>query len=74
MLQQLPPADLVTPATWAEVLRSVGWLLPDFAPPELADECADALKEMQRGGFAMLGVAGRLALLRALCDACLQVT
>jgi hypothetical protein len=27
---------------------------------------------MQKGGFATLGVTGRLALLRALCDACLQ--
>eukprot|EP00966_Prymnesium_polylepis_P034157 793975-Prymnesium_polylepis.1 len=74
VLQQLPPADLVTPTTWAEVLRSVGWLLPDFAPPELQDACRDALSAMQRGGFASLGVAGRLALLRGLCDACLQAT
>jgi len=72
LLQQLPPAELVTPTTWAEVLRSVGWLLPDFAPPQLNDECAAALQEMQRSGFASLGVTSRLALLCALCDACLQ--
>ena len=54
-------------------MRSAGWLIPDFAPPGPAqDECRQALQAMQQGGFAMLGVSGRLALLRALCDACLQ--
>ena len=30
LLQQLPPTALVTPATWAETLRSLGHLLLDF--------------------------------------------
>ena len=38
LLQQLPIAELVTPTTWAEILRTVGWLLPDFAPSEMRDE------------------------------------
>lgn len=73
ILQQLPPAELLSPTTWAEVLRTVGWLLPDFAPTEFKDECESALRMMQSDGFASLGVKGRVALLRALCDACLQV-
>lgn len=65
LLQQIPPAEAVDGATWPEVLRCVGLLLP-----HLHDErkCSDALAALGLVEYEALGVAEKMALLRGLCD------
>ncbi len=70
LLQQLPTAETVTPANWAEVLRVVGHLLRDMhADAAEAAAAAEARRVLGQGGYAALDFAQRLLLLRALCDA-----
>ena len=66
MLQQLPPAEAVTPANWPEVLRSVCWLLPEMHEDPSQ---RDALQKLQQAeGYEALAAGHRLELLRTLVD------
>ena len=66
VIQQLPPAEAVTPANWPEALRSVCWLLPEMH--EDASQ-RDALQALQRAdGYESLGAVHRLELLRTLVE------
>ena len=66
VIQQLPPAEAVTPANWPEALRSVCWLLPEMH--EDATQ-RDALQALQRvDGYESLGAVHRLELLRTLVE------
>ena len=66
MLQQVPTAESVSPASWPEVLRAVVHLAPEVEPP------ADALAALQAGEYTALRPRHKLSLVMALIDAWLS--
>ena len=84
LLQPAAPCAQVTPANWPEMLRAVGLLLREMEPEAGApgagasgaaangsakpSPMAAAVRALERGGYGALNLAGRLLLLRALCD------
>ena len=66
VIQQLPPAEAVTPANWPEALRSVCWLLPEMHEDASQRDALQALQQVD--GYEALGAEHRLELLRTLVE------
>ena len=72
LLLRLPPTpEIITRTNWPEVIRCVGWILPEMHEEGAVNAALYALQENE---YSQLPPNYRLTLLKSLCDACLSTT